>query len=142
MKLRADVEFDELLKYGFKKENVKFLGCDHVFIRYRYSARTKFGSSIEIIPFDINGKEDRNIFVIDDIGGSIDDKVLDKLYELITSGLIEAPKPILPAPKPLEIDEETFTRFWTMMRGALEKSLEVCRLVVKPITNDEKDKEE
>ena len=139
MKLRADVEFDELLKYGFKKENVTYSGCDHIFLRYRYVAGT---TSIVIIPFDINGKEDRNIFVIDDIGGSIDDKVLDKLYELITSGLIEAPKPILPAPKPLEIDEETFTRFWTMMRGALEKSLEVCRLVVKPITNDEKDKEE
>lgn len=136
MKLRANVEFDELLKYGFKKENVTFLGCAHEFIRYRYVART---SRIEIFPFDINGKEDRNIFVMDDMGASINDMVLDKLHELIANGLIEAPKPILPAPKPIEIDEETFTRFWAMMRGALEKSLEACGLVVKLITNDEKE---
>lgn len=136
MKLRADVEFDELLKYGFKKENVTYSGCDHIFLRYRYVAGT---TSIVIIPFDINGKEDRDILVIDDVGGSINDCVLDKLFELITNGLIEAPKPILPTPKPIEIDKEALDKFWGMMRNTFEKTLETCGLVVKLITNDEKE---
>lgn len=134
MKLRADVEFDELLKYGFKKGN-------NVFVReiteYKFGTAT---SHIEIFPFDINGNEDRSVYLFNDLaGGAIDDEVLDKLHELIVAGLIEAPKPILPAPKPVEIDEKAFTKFWTMMRGVLEKSLESCGLVVKLITNDEKE---
>lgn len=136
MKLRANVDFDELLKYGFKKETATFSGYDHVFIRYRYVVGA---SKIEIFPFDISGNEDRSLFIFEEANGIVADDVLDKLNELIVAGLIEAPKPILLAPKPVEIDEETFTRFWTMVRGALEKSLEACGLVVKLITNDEKE---